>query len=204
MGKRRDRETAILVFLFRKVAIYAVIFDAVGQALTMLLQLLFVEINSSLFLFWPCCGIVMAWWRLRDGKRESATTRHIDECQGQNLQSAFSAIGTAVEEVTETESLFAALQDERAILRRDQFRARVERHLHHALMKVRPGKGSPELARHRALGVIAVAAQVAKVDAPTQSEDRRKQNFKELALQLTHRSHLLQDVIDNCHRPFTS
>lgn len=202
-GDRMQLETDDFsnVLLFRKVAVHAVICDALGQARTLRAQLLFVEINASLFLL--SFRAALAWRRLCDGERQSATACHIHDRQGRNLQTPLGAIGAAVEEVTETESLLAALRKERGILRRDQFRARVERRSHDALRKVWPIKGSPELTRNRALGVVAVAAQVAKVDAPPQREDRREQSGQELPLRLTNRRHLLQNVVDNCHRPFT-
>ena len=68
-------------------------------------------------------------------------------------------------------------------------------------MKGRPIKGSPELARHRALGVVAVTTQIATGDAPAQGKNRGKQHGQELPLWLTDRRHLLQNVSGKCHRP---
>jgi len=70
-------------------------------------------------------------------------------------------------------------------------------------MKVRPVKRLPELPRDGAFSVVAVATQVAEVDAAAQHEDRDEQRGQELPLRLTERGHLLQDVVDNCHKPFT-
>ena len=146
------------IFLVRTVAVPAVIVDALGQAMTLRTQLLLGEINSGPLLFLRCRCFVIAGRRLGDGERESATASHLHNRQGRNLQSAFRAPSAAVEEVTETECLFSTFRNERGILHRDQFRVRVERRLQDSLMKVRPRKGSPELARNRALRVIAVAA----------------------------------------------
>src|SRR5436190_15941963 len=70
-------------------------------------------------------------------------------------------------------------------------------------MKGRPDKGAAKLARDGALTVIAVAAQIAEVDAAPQREDCGEQDAKELGLGFTDRRHLLEDVVANCHRPFT-
>jgi hypothetical protein len=181
----------INLVLFREIAVDAVIFDPLGQTLTLLPQLLFVEVDSGLLLVLRCCCFVMAWGRLANGERERAPARDIYDRQGRNLQTPFGAIGTAVKEVPQPEGLFAALRNERGILHRDQIRARVERRIQDALMKVRPSKGRPELARHRTLGVVAVATQIATGDAPAQGQDRGKQHSQELPLWLTDRRHLL-------------
>jgi hypothetical protein len=70
-------------------------------------------------------------------------------------------------------------------------------------MKGRPVKRAPELSRNGAIGVVTVTAQIAKVDATPESEERSKQSFKELTLWLTESRHLLENVFDNCHRPLT-
>ena len=88
-------------------------------------------------------------------------------------------------------------------MRRDQFRARVERRHQHALMKGGPVKRLPKLPCDGAFRVIAVATQVAEVDATTQHKDGNEQRSKELPLGLTEPGHLFQDVVDNCHKPFT-
>jgi hypothetical protein len=64
------------------------------------------------------------------------------------------------QEVPETEGLLATLREERRVMRRDQFRARVERRHQHALMKGGPVKRRPKLPCDGAFRVIAVAAQV--------------------------------------------
>ena len=174
--------------------------DPRRQAMTMLAQLLFVEINPGLFLF-------LLGRRCRRGRRlgdregESTAARDIHHGQGRNLQPPFGPTGAAVEEVPQPERLFATLRNKRGILRRDQFRVRVERRRHDPLMKVWPVKGAPELSRDRALRVVTVATQIAKVDAAPQGQDCGEQHGKKLALWLTHRRHLLQNIVDNCHRP---
>ena len=50
-------------------------------------------------------------------------------------------------------------------MRRDQFRARVERRHQDALMQVGPVKRLPKLPGDGAFRVVAVATQVAEVDA---------------------------------------
>ena len=52
-------------------------------------------------------------------------------------------------------------------------------------------------------GASAVATQGAEVDATTQHNDGDKQRRKELPLGLTEPGHLLQDLVDNCHKPCT-
>jgi hypothetical protein len=58
-------------------------------------------------------------------------------------------------------------------------------------MEVRPVKAAPELPCNRALTIVAVAAQIAKVDAAAQCQDGREQRFQELGLGFTNRRHLL-------------
>src|SRR5262249_45649442 len=191
----------IKIFLFRKVAVHAMIFAPLWQAMTLRVQLLLVEINAGLFLFLVARCLVIPWRRLVDRECQSAAACDIHHRQGRNLQSALGAIGAALEEVTETESLVPALRNERGLLRRDPFRARVECGIHHPLRKVRPVKTAAELPRDSALGGVAGTTQIARVDTPTQGENRRNQSGKELPLRLTDRRQLLQDLVDNCHRP---
>ena len=88
-------------------------------------------------------------------------------------------------------------------MRRDQFRTRVECRHQHMLMKVGPVKRRPKLPCDSAFRVVAVATQVAEVDAAAQREDGDEQRGQELPLGLTEAGHLLQDVVDKCHKPFT-
>ena len=88
-------------------------------------------------------------------------------------------------------------------MRRDQFRARVQRRHQHALMKVWPVKRLPKLPCDGAFRIVAVATQVAEVDATAQHKDRDEQRGQELPLWLTEPGHLFQDVVDYCHKPFT-
>ena len=50
--------------------------------------------------------------------------------------------------------------------------------------------------------VVAVATEIAEVDTTAQHKDRDEQRGQELPLGLTESGHLLQDVVDNCHKPF--
>ena len=86
---------------------------------------------------------------------------------------------------------------------RDQFRMRIERRQQHALMKVWPVKRLTKLPCDRAFSIVAVATQVAEVDATAQHEDRDEQRGQELPLGLTESGHLFQDVFDYYHKPFT-
>ena len=86
-------------------------------------------------------------------------------------------------------------------MRRDQFRARVQRRHQHALMKVWPVKRLPKLPCNGAFRVVAVATQVAEVDATAQHKNRDEQRGQELPLWSTEPRHLFQDVVDNGHRP---
>lgn len=106
---------------FRKVAIYAVIFDPLGQARPLVVQLLLVEINAGLLRDLRAGWLVLAGRRLGDCERERTPARDIHHCQGRNLQAPFRTLGAAVEEVPEPKGLFAALGNKRSILRRDQF-----------------------------------------------------------------------------------
>jgi hypothetical protein len=175
--------------------------DARWQAMPMLAPWLLVEIDPGLFRL----GLrgLLSRRRLRNGQRESAPACGIHHGKRGNLQPAFGTLSTAVEKVPETERLLATLRDEGRVMRRNQSRARVERRHQHALMKVRPVTWLPELPCDRAFRIVAVATQVAAVDAAAQHEDREEQRGKELPLRLTEPGHLLKDVVDNGHRAFT-
>src|SRR5262249_24842544 len=54
----------IKIFLFRKVAVHAMIFAPLWQAMTLRVQLLLVEINAGLFLFLVARCLVIPWRRL--------------------------------------------------------------------------------------------------------------------------------------------
>src|SRR4029453_2228140 len=196
-----EADDFIKIFLLRIVAIHAMIGDARRQAMPMRAQLLLVEVDPSFVLL----GLrsVLPRRRLRGGERKSAPACDIDHGERGNLQPTFGTARTAVEEVPETKRLLATLRDEGRVMRRDQFRARVERRHQHALMKVWPVKRLPKLPCHGAFRVVAVATQVAEVDATTQHKDRDEQRGKELPLWLTEPGHVGQDVVDNCHKPFT-
>src|ERR687886_2165493 len=160
----------------------------------MLAQLLRVEVDPGLFLL----GLrsILSRRCLRGSERKSAPACDIHHSECGNLQPAFGTTRTTVEEVPETERLLTTLRDEGRVMRRDQFRARVERRHQHALMKVGPVKRLPKLPCDGAFRVIAVAAQVAEVDATTQHKDCDKQRRKELPLGLTEPGHLFQDLVD--------
>ena len=88
-------------------------------------------------------------------------------------------------------------------MRGDQFRAWVKRRPQHTLMKVGPVKRLPKLPSDGTFSVVTVATQVAEVHATAQHKDRDEQRGKELPLRLTEAGHLLQDVVDDCHKLFT-
>src|SRR4029453_16843065 len=202
-GERVQIETDdfINIFLLCIVAIHTMIDDSRRQAMPMRTQLLLVEVDSGFFRrSWH--GL-LSRRRLRHGERQSAPACDIDHGERGNLQSTLGTARTAVEEVPETERLLAPLGDERRIMRRDQFRVRVERRHQHALMKGRPVKRLPKLPRDGAFRIVAVATQVAEVDATAQHKDRDEQRGKKLPLWLTEPGYLLQDVVNNCHKPLT-
>jgi hypothetical protein len=163
-----ETDSFIKVFLLGKVTVHAMIGDLRRQAVTLLTPLLPVKIHSGLFLCLPRDRLVIAWGGLGHRACEGAPACHIHNCQRGDFQAAFGTGGTAVEEVTQPERLLATLGDEGSILRRDYFRARVEGYRDDPLMEVRPVKAAPELPRNRALTLVAIAAQIAKVDAASQ------------------------------------
>src|SRR4029450_5615416 len=169
-GVQIETDDFINIFLLRIVAIHAMIGDARRQAMPMLTQLLLVEVDPGFF-WLSLCGF-LSRRRLRNGECESAPACDIHHSERGNLQPTFGTTRTAVEEVPETERLLATLWDEGCVVRRDQFRARVERRHQHALMKVWPVKRLPKLPRNGAFRVVAVATQVAEVDATAQHKDR--------------------------------
>src|SRR5215813_8624958 len=151
------------VFLLRIVAIHTMIADARRQAMPMRTQLLLVEVDPRVFRL-RLCGL-LSRRRLRHGECESTPACDIDHRERRNLQPAFGTTRTAVEEVPETERLLATLWNEGRVMRRDQFRARVERHQQHTLMKVGPVKRLPKLPCDGAFRIVAVTTQVTEVDA---------------------------------------
>jgi len=193
LGDRMQLQTDdfINVFLLRKVAVDRMISDRWRQTMMMLAQLLAIEIDQGLLLLRPARGGERGR-RLRHLKRESATTRDIHQREGGNFQPTFGSRVAAVEEVAQSEGLLPAFRNKGCVLRRDPDRVGLERLIDHSLMKVRPVEVAPEMPRKGAFGVVAVATQVAKVDAPSQGEDRGKESFKELPLRLLNRRHLLQ------------
>src|SRR5262245_19809223 len=200
-GMQIEAGDFINIFLLCIVAVYTMIFDTRRQAMPMRTQLLLVEVDPGCFRL-RLCGF-LSRRRLRTGERESAPACDIHYRKCGNLQSTLGTARTAVEEVPETERLLATLGDERRVMRRDQFRVRVERRHQHALMKVGPVKGLPELPRDGAFRIVAVATQVAEVDATAQHKDSDEQRGQELPLWLTEPGYLLQDVIDYGHKPLT-
>src|SRR6266705_223970 len=195
-----EADDFINIFLLRIVAIHTMIGDARRQAMPMRAQLLRVEVDPRVFRL-GLCGF-LSRWRPHDGERKSAPACDIDHRERGNLQSTFGTARTAVEEVPETERLLATLRDEGRVMRRDQCRARVERRPQHALMQIWPVKGLPKLPCDVALSVAAGATQVTEVDATTPHKDRDEQRSKKLPLGLTEPGHLLQDIVDHCHKPF--
>src|SRR5919108_935307 len=192
----------INIFLLRIVAIYTMVGDARRQAIPMRTQLLLVEVDPGFFRL-RLCG-VLSRRRLRNSERESAPACDIDHRERGNLQPTFGTTRTAIEEVPEPERLLATLREKGRVMRRDQFRARVERRHQHTLVKVGPVKWFPELPCDGAFRVVAIATQVAEVDTTAQHKDRDEQRGQELPLWLTESGYLFQDVVDNCHKPCTS
>src|SRR5262245_2531783 len=174
-GDRVQLETNdfIQIFLLRIVAVHAMIDNARWQAMPMRAQLLLVEVDPAL----SRLGLrsLLSRRRLRDGEGESTSACDIHHSERGNLQPAFGTIRTAVEEVPETERLLATLRDKGRVMSRDHFRARVERRYQHALMKGRPVKRLPKLPGDGAFRVVAVATQVAVVDATAQHKNRDEQ-----------------------------
>src|SRR5262245_39531955 len=184
-GDRVQIETADFsnIFLLCIVAIHTMLDDSRRQAMPMRPQLLRGEVDSGFFrLSWH--GF-LSRRRLRHGERQSAPAWDSHDGERGNLQSTLGTARTAVAEVPETERLLATLGDERRLMRRDQFRVRVERRHQHALMKVRPVKRLPKLPRDGAFSIVAVATQVAEVDATAQHEERDEQHGKQLPRWLT-------------------
>jgi hypothetical protein len=203
LGDRMQIEAAdfITIFLLRIVAIYTMLGEARRQALSMRTQRLFVAVDPRVFRL-SLRGFLPRR-RLRDGERQSAPTCNLDHGERGYLQPAFGAARTAVEEVPAPARLFATLWDEGRVMRRDQCRARVERRPQHALRKVWPVKRLPKLPCDRACRVVAVATQVAAVDATTPHKDRDQHRSKELPLGLTEPGQLFQEIVDHCHKPCT-
>ena len=162
-GVQIEADDFINIFLLRIVAVHTMIFDARRQAMPMLAQLLLVEVDPGFFRL--SLGGCLSRRRLRTGESESAPACDIHHRECGNLQPAFGTTRTAVEEVPETERLRATLRDEGRVMRRDQFRAWVERRHQHTLMQVGPVKRLPKLPGDGAFSVVAVATQVAEGDA---------------------------------------
>jgi len=175
--------------------------EARRQAMPMRTQWLRVEVDPGFFRL--RLGGVLSRWRLRSGERESAPAGDIDHGERGHLQATFGATRTAVEEVPAPERLLAPLGEEGRVMRRDQFRARVERRHQHALVKVGPVKWFPELPCDGAFRVVAVATPVAEGATTAQHKDRDEQRGQELPLGLPESGHLWQEVVDKCHKPCT-
>jgi hypothetical protein len=174
--------------------------DSWRQSVARVVQLLFVAIPARLVLCGVRRGLFLAGGRLGDGS-EGTAAGDIHHGQSRNLQSPFGPTGAAIEKVSQPEGGLATLGKKRGILGRAQLRARIERPSQDPLMKVGPLKGRPELARHRARGILTIATQIAPRTTAPHGQDRSKQHRQKLPLWLTHCRHLLQNVRDNCHRP---
>jgi hypothetical protein len=196
----READAFLTLFLLRIVAVSTGLGDTRRQAMPRLAQWLRVEGDPGFFRL-SLCGC-LARRRLRTGESANAPACDIHHRACGNLQPAFGTTRAAIEEVPETERLLATLRDEGRVMRRDQVRARVERRPQHALMKIWPVKGLPKLPCDGAFRVAAVATEVTEVDATTQHKDRDEQRSKKLPLGLTEPGHLLQDIVDHCHKPF--
>src|SRR5262245_60729724 len=160
-----ETDSCIKVFLLGKVPVHAMIGDLRRQAVTLFTQLLPVKINAGLFLGLLRAHLVIAWGCLGHREGEGTAACHIHDSQCGDFQATFGPGGTAIEEVPQPERLLATLRDKGSILCRDDFRARVEGDRDDPLMEVRPVKAAPELPGNRALTIVAVATQIAKVDA---------------------------------------
>src|SRR4030095_14414914 len=190
-GMQIEADDFINIFLLRIVAVHTMILDARRQAMPMLAQLLPVEVDPGFFRV--SLSGCLSRRRLRTGESESAPACDIHHRECGNLQPAFGTTRAAIEEVPETERLLTTLGDEGRIMRRDQFRVRGKRRHEHTLMKVGPVKWRPKLPCDGTFRIVAVATQVAEVDATAQHEDRDEQRGQELPLGLTESGHLFQD-----------
>jgi hypothetical protein len=197
-----ETDSFLKVVLLGQVTVHAMIGDRRRQAVTRLTPWLPGTIHAGLFRCRPRHRLVIAWGGLGHRVWEGAPACPLHDCPRGDCQAAFGTGGTAVEEVTQPARLLATLGEEGSILRRDDFRARVAGYRDDPLMDVRPVNAAPELPRHRALTIVARAAQMANVDAASPCEDGSEQRFKELRLGCTDRRHLRSDLFDHCHRPF--
>src|SRR5262252_5437015 len=91
-GVQMEADNFINIFFLRVVAIHAMIGDTRWQAMSMLTQLLFVEVDPGFFRL-SLCGC-LSWRCLRTGERESAAACDIHHCEGGNLQPAFGTTRT--------------------------------------------------------------------------------------------------------------
>src|SRR5215470_12918295 len=159
-----EADDFINILLLCIVAVHTMILDARRQAMPMLAQLLLVEVDPGFFplSLYGC----LSRRRLRTGESKSAPACDIHHRECGNLQPAFGTTRAAIEEVPETERLLPTLCDEGRIMSRDQFRVRGKRRHQHALMKVGPVKWPPKLPCNGTFRIVAVATQVAEVDAP--------------------------------------
>src|SRR5262245_12491841 len=195
-------DDCIKIFLLRLVAVHPMIWDAQRQAMPMRAQWLRVEVDPGFFQ--RSLSGFLAWRRLRTGERQSAPACDLHHREGGHLQPPFGTTCTAIDEVPKTKRLLTTLCDAGRIRRREQFRGRGTRCHQHALMTVGPVKWLPTLPGDGAFRVVAVATQVAAVDTTASHTKRDEQRGQELPLGLTESGHLLQDVVDKCHKPFTS
>src|SRR5215813_1057785 len=162
-GVQLEADDFIKIFLLRIVAIHTMIVDARRQAMPMLTQLLLIEVDPG---FFPrSLDGCLSRRRLRTGERESAPACDIHHREGGNLQPAFGPTRAAIEEMPETERLLTTLCDEGRIMSRDEFRVWGQCRQQHALMKVGPVKWHPKLPCDGTFRIVAVATQVAEVDA---------------------------------------
>ena len=111
----------INVLLPGESAIHAEMADTRREAVMLRPQLLTIKIQPRLFLFGGRGGLARRGLGAGDG--EGATTLRINDGERRDLQSAFGAPGTAIEEVAEAKRLLPAFGDEGRILRGDQLRA---------------------------------------------------------------------------------
>jgi hypothetical protein len=141
--------------------------------------------------------------RRRDGARHSAPPCHLDHGERGSLQAPCGTTRPAVAAGPEPARLCATRWDAGRVRRRDPCRARGERRPQPVLRQVGPGTRLPTRPGDRAGSVVAVAMQVAAVDATTPPKDRDQPRRQALPLGLPEPGPLLQDIVDHGHTPCT-
>src|SRR5919205_4334612 len=110
------------------------------------MQLQLVDIKIYPRLLFICMRQLLAWRGLCNGQGVSAVVSHIDDGERRDFQATLGARGTTVKEVIETISAFAALGNERGVLRGNQGMAGVDGFKDALLIEQRPSKFVAKLA----------------------------------------------------------